>query len=57
MEKYLGFNASTRRRINFQEIYVRWSRIGSYVWIDDNQDLLQQITEFYPELVRMKVNI
>ena len=24
--------------------------LGQYVWIDDNQDLLQQITEFYPEL-------
>ena len=48
---FWDYNASTRRRSNFQEIYVYVGpELGQYVWIDDNQDLLQQITEFYPEL-------
>lgn len=48
---FWDYNASTRRRSNFQEIYVYVGpELGQYVWIDDNEDLLQQITEFYPEL-------
>ena len=48
---FWDYNASTRRRSNLQEIYVYVGpELGQYVWIDDNQDLLQQITEFYPEL-------
>ena len=48
---FWDYDASTRRRSNFQEIYVYVGpELGQYVWIDDNQDRLQQITEFYPEL-------
>jgi len=48
---FWDYDASTRRRSNIQEIYVYVGpELGQYVWIDDNQDRLQQITEFYPEL-------
>ena len=48
---FWDYDASTRRRSNFQEIYVYVGpELGQYVWIDDNQDRLQQITEFYPEI-------
>ena len=48
---FWDYDASTRRRSNFQEIYVYVGpELGQYVWIDDNQDRLQQIIEFYPEL-------
>lgn len=45
------YEANTERRALLQEAYLEVGpELGQYVWIDDNNDGVQQIDEFYPEL-------
>lgn len=45
------YEASTRRQAILQEAYIEVGpELGQYVWIDSNDDGVQQIDEFFPEL-------
>lgn len=47
----LFYEANTERRALLQEAYIEvGSEIGQYVWIDSNEDGVQQIDEFFLEL-------
>lgn len=47
----LLYEANTERKALLQEAYLEVGpELGQYVWIDDNNDGIQQIDEFYPEL-------
>ncbi len=47
----LFYEANTERRALVQEAYIEvGSELGQYVWIDSNEDGVQQIDEFFPEL-------
>lgn len=45
------YEVNTERRALFQEAYIEVGpELGQYVWIDINEDGVQQIDEFFPEL-------
>ncbi|MBO6525027.1 MAG: hypothetical protein JJ971_14460 [Balneolaceae bacterium] len=45
------YEANTQRRALLQEAYIEVGpELGQYVWIDFNEDGVQQIDEFFPEL-------
>ncbi|MGM0589949.1 MAG: hypothetical protein ACQETE_16145 [Bacteroidota bacterium] len=45
------YDVSTQRRALLQETYIEVGpEIGQYVWEDTNEDGIQQIDEFFPEL-------
>ena len=45
------YEALSKQRSSFREVYVYVGpELGQYVWIDDNEDRIQQLIEFYPEL-------
>lgn len=47
----LFYEANTERRALLQEAYIEVGpELGQYVWIDSNEDGVQQIDEFFPEL-------
>lgn len=47
----LVYEANTERRALLQEAYIEVGpELGQYVWIDTNEDGVQQIDEFFPEL-------
>ncbi len=47
----LFYEANTERRALLQEAYIEVGpELGQYVWIDSNDDGVQQIDEFFPEL-------
>ncbi len=47
----LFYEANTERRALLQEAYIEVGpELGQYVWIDSNEDRVQQIDEFFPEL-------
>ncbi len=45
------YEVNTERRALFQEAYIEVGpELGQYVWVDTNEDGVQQIDEFFPEL-------
>lgn len=45
------YEVNTERRALFQEAYIEVGpELGQYVWTDTNEDGVQQIDEFFPEL-------
>lgn len=45
------YQANTERRALLQESYFETGpELGQYVWIDENEDGIEQIDEFFPEL-------
>lgn len=45
------YEVNTERRALLQEAYIEVGpELGQYVWIDSNEDGVQQIDEFFPEL-------
>ncbi len=47
----LLYEVNTERRALFQEAFIEVGpELGQYVWIDTNEDGVQQIDEFFPEL-------
>ncbi len=47
----LFYEANTERRALLQEAYIEVGpELGQYLWIDSNEDGVQQIDEFFPEL-------
>ncbi|GAB5408033.1 MAG: hypothetical protein BalsKO_03980 [Balneolaceae bacterium] len=47
----LFYEANTERQALLQEAYIEVGpELGQYVWIDSNEDGVQQIDEFFPEL-------
>lgn len=45
------YEAFSKQRSSFREVFVYVGpELGQFVWIDDNEDRIQQVIEFYPEL-------